>query len=104
MTTANVTAAPAKESAGDIAIREAAKPGATVKTLLKAVWSTRGFLRVNYGGASAYGGLGIIKADLTGGILKALPEAYPAPYILEPATGGAYLVPVEGWVEPGEEG
>jgi hypothetical protein len=93
----------AKLSAGDIAIARAALPGANVATLLKAVWSTRGFLRVNFGGAAAYGGLGLIKADLTGGILKALPGDYPAPYLLTPCPGGSILTPVEGWVEPGSE-
>jgi hypothetical protein len=94
--TATVTAPAAKAlSAGEIAIAAAALPGANVKTLLKAVWSTRGFLRVNFGDAASYGGLGIIKADLTAGILKALPESDPAPYLLVPAPGGAYLVPVE---------
>lgn len=99
--TATATAAPTvNPTAGETAIINAAKPGANVKTLLKAVWSTRGFLRVNVGGATAYGGLGIIKADLTAGILKALPEDYAAPYLLEPTAGGAYLTPVENWVAP----
>lgn len=101
----NTATAPAAATvtltAGEIAIISAAAPGANVKTLLKAVWSTRGFLRVNVGGATAYGGLGIIKSDLTAGILKALPEDYPAPYLLTPAPGGAYLTPVENWVAPG---
>lgn len=93
----------AKLSAGEIAIARAALPGANCATLLKAVWSTRGFLRVNFGGAAAYGGLGLIKADLTGGILKALPGDYAAPYLLTPVPGGAILTPVEGWVEPGSD-
>jgi hypothetical protein len=101
MENATATVTPEKTlTAGEIAIAAAALPGANVATLLKAVWSTRGYLRVNVGGATAYGGLGIIKADLTAGILKALPPAYPAPYLLEPAVGGAYLTPVEGWIAP----
>jgi hypothetical protein len=84
-----VVAAPAL-TAGDVAIAAAALPGATVATLLKAVWSTRGFLRVPFGPCEAFGGLGVIKADLTG-MLKALPPADPAPYILTPVAGGALL-------------
>ena len=82
-------------SAGDIAIAAAALPGANVATLLKAIWSTRGWLRVNYGPLTAFGGLSVIKSDVTGA-LKALPGDGPAPYILQPAKGGAYLVPVDG--------
>ena len=82
-------------SAGDAAIISAAAPGANVATLLKAIWSTRGFLRVNYGPLTAFGGLSLIKSDVTGA-LKNLPGDAPAPYILQPAKGGAYLVPVDG--------
>lgn len=92
MTEATVVTAPATDlrSAGEIACEKAAVPGANVATLLKAVWSTRGFLRVNYGPSEAFGGLGIVKADLVG-ILKALPPADAAPYLLVPVPGGAEL-------------
>lgn len=85
------TAETVVQTAGEIAIALAAVEGATVAVLLKAVWSTRGFLRVPYGSAEAFGGLGIVKSDLTR-MLQALPPADPAPYRLIPVEGGAMLV------------
>lgn len=93
---ASAAAGITKLSAGDVAIAAAAKPGATNGQLLKAIWSTRGAIRVQVAGAEDFGGMGIIKSDLTN-VLKNLPLTDAAKFILTPrADGGADLVSVQG--------
>jgi hypothetical protein len=97
MTTAIASTAPvAKLSAGDVAIAAAQVAGHTNKTLLKAVWSTRGNIKVQTPGFEF--GIAVIKSDLTN-MLKVLPEGDKSAFVLKPlADGGAELLPVEAEV------
>ena len=91
--TTTKTAAPeVKLSAGDIAIRDAQKT-CTNAVLLKAIWSTRGNIRVQVKGADAFGGIAVIKSDITN-VLKNLPPADQAGFVLLPRADGADLVSV----------
>lgn len=76
-------------SAGDAAVKAAAVKGVNNATLLKAVWSTRGPIRVAVPGFDF--GVAIIKSDLTA-LLKALPAADAATFTLVPAGDGADLI------------
>jgi hypothetical protein len=79
-----------KQTAGDIAIAKAQVAGHSNATLLKAVWSTRGNIRVQTPGFEF--GIACIKSDLTG-MLKVLPGDEPSVFILKPmADGGAELI------------
>jgi len=93
MTATNTTKAPeVKLNAGDIAIRDAQKPCSN-KTLLKAIWSTRGAVRVQVKGAEDFGGIAVIKSDITN-VLKNLPADDRAGFVLIPRADGADLVSV----------
>jgi hypothetical protein len=92
MTTATVSTpvAAVKQTAGDIAIAKAQVAGHSNATLLKAVWSTRGNIRVQTPGFEF--GIACIKSDLTG-MLKVLPGDERSVFILKPmADGGAELI------------
>lgn len=97
MTAATVTQASTEtvdtRSAGDIAIELASKAGANNATLLKAVWSTRGTVRAEMKGFEF--GVAINKSDLTG-MLKNLPPAEEAAFLLVPQADGAMLIAKAG--------
>jgi hypothetical protein len=86
-----------KQTAGDIAIAAAQVAGHTNKTLLKAIWSTRGNVKVQTPGFEF--GIACIKSDLTS-MLKVLPEGEKSAFVLKPlADGGAELIPVAADVQ-----
>lgn len=87
VSTPAVVAAP-KISAGDKAIAASKLPGASNKTLLKAVWSTRGPIRTAVPGFDFP--VAIVKSDLTG-LLQALPADDKAGFLLTPDGDGALL-------------
>jgi hypothetical protein len=86
-TSTPVAAAP-KISAGDAAIAASKKAGASNKTLLKALWSTRGPIRVTVPGFEFP--VAIVKADMTK-MLQALPADDVAGFLLTPDGDGALL-------------
>lgn len=87
-TAVTVTAPAVKLSAGEIAVKAVQVKGATNAVLLKAVWSTRGNIRVAVKGIP--NGVAVVKADLVK-LIQAAAPAEISKFILTPTADGADL-------------